>query len=116
MQSDAFPLVRLGGLTVAVATSAIVGSLVLWLLLGLVGVFLLSFSLLKALVLGLASVALHWFAVLLHQAGHATAARSTGYPMTGIRLWGVLSSSLYPTDEPVLPLSVHIRRAMGGPA
>jgi hypothetical protein len=115
-RTDAFPIIRLGGLTVTVGTSALVGSLVLWLLLGLVGVFLLSFSLLKALVLGLAAVALHWVAVFLHQAGHATAARSTGYPMTGIRLWGVLSSSLYPPDEPELPVSVHIRRAMGGPA
>jgi len=106
----------LGGFTVTVGASALVGSLVLWLVLGLVGVFILNFSLPKALILGLAAVALHWVAVLLHQAGHAVAARSADYPMTGIRLWGVLSSSLYPPDEPELPSSVHFRRAMGGPA
>ena len=115
-RTNAFPPVRLGGFTVTVGASALVGSLVLWLVLGLVGVFILNFSLPKALILGLAAVALHWVAVLLHQAGHAVAARSADYPMTGIRLWGVLSSSLYPPDEPELPSSVHFRRAMGGPA
>ena len=33
----------------------------------------------------------------------------------GINLWGPLSSSIYPADEPPLPRSVHIRRALGGP-
>ena len=65
--------------------------------------------------MGLAAMILHWIAVLLHQAGHATAARSTGYPMSGIRLWGVLGSSLYSPSEPALPPLVHFRRAMGGP-
>jgi Zn-dependent protease len=35
--------------------------------------------------------------------------------MSAIKLWGVLSSSIYPPDEPPLPASVHIRRALGGP-
>ena len=58
---------------------------------------------------------LHWLADLLHQAGHAIAARSTGYPMSGLRLWFLLSSGLYPLDEPELPVRTHVRRALGGP-
>lgn len=35
--------------------------------------------------------------------------------MTGVRLWGVLGTSLYPPDEPELPNEVHVARALGGP-
>ena len=35
--------------------------------------------------------------------------------MVGIRLWLLLTSSIYPSDEPHLPRSVHTRRALGGP-
>lgn len=57
----------------------------------------------------------HLFNELVHHAGHAVAARQTGYPMRGIRLVYVLAVSLYPKDEPRLPARVHIRRALGGP-
>jgi Zn-dependent protease len=52
---------------------------------------------------------------LVHNLGHAWAARRVGYPMSGILFWGLLASSLYPPDEPLLPGRVHIRRALGGP-
>ncbi|HEY4721741.1 MAG TPA: hypothetical protein VII92_07840, partial [Anaerolineae bacterium] len=39
-----------------------------------------------------------------------------GYPMIGIRYWGVLSTAVYPADEPALPASIHIQRALGGPS
>jgi hypothetical protein len=35
--------------------------------------------------------------------------------MVGVRLWGVLSASVYPPDEPPLPRGVHVWRALGGP-
>ena len=35
--------------------------------------------------------------------------------MTGVQFWWVLSSSLYPPDEPELPPATHISRALGGP-
>src|SRR4051812_22543551 len=108
------PSVTLGGLSITVGASAIFCALGLWLALSLVGVFLLNFSPIKAVILALAATALHWLSEFLHQLGHATAARSTGYPMVGIHFWGLLSSSRYPADEPVLPRSVHIRRALGG--
>ena len=61
------------------------------------------------------AVVLHWASEFVHQLGHAWAARRVGYPMTGIRFWGVLSTSLYPSDELPLPAALHIRRALGGP-
>lgn len=63
---------------------------------------------------GLFAVLLHWGSDIVHQLGHARAARVTGHPMIGIRLWGVLSASVYPSDEGSLPASVHVRRALGG--
>jgi hypothetical protein len=59
---------------------------------------------------------LHWVSELFHQFGHAWVARQTGHPMVGIQFWALLSSSLYPSDEPTLPADVHIHRALGGPA
>ena len=109
------PLVTLGGLSITVGASAIISALGLWIALSLLGIFLLNFSVLEAFMVGLAAVALHWLSEFLHQLGHAAAARSTGYPMVGIHFWGLLSSSRYPSDEPVLPMSVHARRALGGP-
>lgn len=50
----------------------------------------------------------------LHQLGHAFAARRVGYPMIGVHFSTLLSTSVYPRDEPPLPPGVHIRRALGG--
>jgi hypothetical protein len=88
---------------------------VLWIALAGLAVIFLRMSIIEAVALGLIGLLLHWIADIAHQLGHARAARSTGYPMVGIRLWGVLSSSVYPPDEPPLPPQVHIRRALGGP-
>lgn len=67
-----------------------------------------------ALVGALLVVVVHWLSDLVHQLGHITAARRTGYPAIGIRFWGVFSATVYPADEPSLPGAVHIRRALGG--
>lgn len=66
--------------------------------------------------LGVGVVAYHALAQFVHQLGHALAARSTGYPMTGIRYEYAFNYSEYPPDEPLLPDSVHIRRSFGGVA
>ena len=68
-----------------------------------------------ALLTGLFAALLHWLSEFIHQLGHAWAARRVGHPMRGIRFWGVLSSSIYPSDEGDLPAGIHIRRALGGP-
>src|SRR5262245_38975184 len=115
MANGRLRLGRVAGLPVTAGPSAIVGSLLLWVLATAVASFVLKTSLGVALLAGLLVVLLHWIADIVHQLGHATAARRTGYPANGIRLWGVLSTTLYPADEPPLPDAVHARRALGGP-
>lgn len=107
---------QVAGLSLIVMPSAIIGSILLGVLLGGVAAVLLKASLGEAIVGGLIAVIVHWASEMVHHLGHAWAARRTGYPMIGVRLWGVLGTSLYPPDEPTLPATVHIRRALGGPA
>jgi hypothetical protein len=92
-----------------------VSSLVLGALAATVAFFLLQTSLEIAALAGLLVVLLHWLAVSVHVLGHTTAARRTGYPANGIRLWGLFASIGYPADEPSLPAALHARRALGGP-
>jgi hypothetical protein len=106
---------RLAGLRLSADTSAVIGSLLLWLVFSLVAYFLLNRSLFIAIIAGLIALILHWIGEIWHQLGHAWAARRSGHPMMGINMWGVLSSSIYPLDEEELPKSVHIQRALGGP-
>jgi hypothetical protein len=106
---------RFVGLKLSAIPSAMVGSLVLWVVLSGAAMALLRLPLVSAVIGGLIAVMLHWASEVVHQLGHAWAARRVGYPMTGIRFWGGLSTSLYPPDEPSLAATVHIRRALGGP-
>ena len=94
--------------------SAWITFLLLWAALTIVAIVWLKAVPGAALAGGLAAAMLHWLSELAHQLGHAWAARRSGYPMSGIRFWGPLSTCLYP-DEPELPAGVHIRRALGGP-
>ncbi len=110
-----FKLGRLYGLQLSALPSAIGGLTLLWCALIVIAIGLLNFPLGAAILAALIASALHWLAETLHQIGHARAARHTGHPMIGIRYWGLLSTSIYPTDEPVLPAELHIRRASGGP-
>ena len=106
----------LAGLRLTAIPTAILGSIVVYVVaIGLMALFNIPIG--PALLGGLIVVILHWFSELVHQLGHAWAARRTGYPMVGIRfgtMW-VFSASLYPPDEPALPAKVHLRRATGGP-
>lgn len=111
----AYRLGSIGGVKITVRPSAIIASIALWTIATEVATLFFHASLAAGIVLGLIIVLLHWLSDLLHQAGHAIAARSTGYPMSGLRLWFLLSSSLYPLDEPELPARIHVRRALGGP-
>jgi hypothetical protein len=105
---------RLAGLRLTAKPSAVIGMLVLWVVFAAAGLAL-GLPLVTAVLGGLAATALHWLSELVHQLGHAWAARRTGFPMIGIRFWGVLSTTIYPRDEPALPANIHIRRALGGP-
>ena len=110
-----YRLGTLAGLRLTASWTAIISSLILWSLLTEAATLWLHATFWGALVAGLVTVLLHWASVLVHQLGHAWAARRTGHPMTAIHFWLVLSASRYPRDEPELPAGVHIRRALGGP-
>lgn len=110
-----FRLGRLSGLELSAGHSAISWSIALWSVMAALAALILRMPVGTAVGMGLAVSILHWFSELVHQFGHAVAARKTGYPMTGIRFWGLLSTALYPDDEPALPAEIHVRRALGGP-
>lgn len=103
-------------LEISAKRSAFIGFGGVWLVLTLVGLFLIKLPLVESIVGGFLCAALHWLSELLHHLGHAGAARRAGYPMTGVLFVHVLGMSLYPRDEPELPGKIHIRRALGGPA
>jgi Zn-dependent protease len=111
--------IRLGrcyGLAWTTRSSAFAGTAALWAILAIAAATLLKTTWAAAIALGLAAALLHWLSETWHQLGHAWAARRTGHPMTGVRFWGVLSTSVYPADEGPLPARMHVRRALGGPA
>jgi hypothetical protein len=107
---------QIAGLRLVAMPSAMVASALLWLVLGAIGAAMLGLPAGLALLGAAIAVMAHWASEIGHQLGHAWVAKRTGYPMIGIRLWGALSTALYPDDEPGLPGAVHIRRAVGGPA
>jgi hypothetical protein len=109
-----YSLGTLAHLHLSAQRSAFLGALLVWVVLSLIALVVLHLSLVAALLGGLLAVALHWLSLLVHQAGHALAAHRTGYPMSGIEFWWVLSCSLYPRDEPALAADDHIQRALGG--
>jgi hypothetical protein len=113
-----YKLGQVAGLDLIAMPLAVVGSILLLVLLSGIAIAVLHMPIGEAIVGGLIAVTLHWVSDIAHHLGHAWAARRTGYPMTGIRLgtWGLLGTSLYPPDEPILPAATHIRRAWGGPA
>lgn len=110
-----FRIGHVAGLDLAAVPSALWSMAALWIGLSAAGLWLLGMAAGEAILFGLLGVVIHWVSEFWHQAGHAIAARRTGYPMTGLRFWGLFSTSLYPLDEPALPARIHIRRALGGP-
>lgn len=110
-----YPIGKIGKLDITADASAVAGGLLLWAILIAVGRRFFRLRPGAALAGGLIATGLHFLSELWHQAGHARAAEATGYPMTGIHLWGVLGASVYPADEPELPGEIHVARAMGGP-
>ncbi len=106
---------QVAGLRLSAKPSAIIGFFLLWVVLSVIAVALFETPTVETIVGGLIAAALHYASEIVHNLGHAWAARRTGYPMDGLLLVGVLGVSLYPRDEPPLPADVHIRRALGGP-
>ena len=112
-----YPIGKITDLRLSVEPLFIVGTIVLWIVLSGMGSLLLELPFSQAVVGGLIAAFLYWFSEIIHQLGHAYAARRTGYPMVGILLGTYLffGTSLYPENEEPLPAKIHIRRALGGP-
>lgn len=109
---------RLGyiwGIAVSVDSSALIGSVFLWLAHTALAYLLLKVPLDEALTAGFLAVPLYWAGEFVHQLGHAWVGRRLGYPMTEMWFRGFLITTLYPRNEPNLPARIHIRRALGGP-
>lgn len=105
---------RFAGLELTARPTALVALLGLWA--GLSGLARRrGYTWPRAVVGGGLAVGLHIFAEMWHQFGHARMAMATEFPMSGVKFWGVLAASEYPTDEPVLPPEIHMQRAVGGP-
>jgi Zn-dependent protease len=113
--SGEIKLGRLAGLQLSALPSAVISAIGLWTLLTMLAAVVIPLPIGTAIAGGLIAAVLHYVSETLHQLGHALAAKRTGYPMTGIRFWFVLSTSIYPSDESSLPGRIHIRRALGGP-
>jgi hypothetical protein len=106
---------RIAGLTWSARPSAFASWLLVWAALTVIGVTVFSWPWPVALGMALCATLIYVFSETAHQIGHAIAAHGAGQPMTGVRFWGPLASSLYPQDEPALPPAIHVRRALGGP-
>lgn len=111
------PLFNVAGLRFTFRPSALVGSVLLWVVFSLGAALVLSMPLVTAILFGLGATLIHWLSEIWHNFGHAWAARRAGYPMTGARLglYFVFAQSLYPPYEPPLPARIHVQRALGGP-
>ena len=107
---------HLFGLRLSFLPSVLIGFISVWGILSLAAGYFLRAPLPAALGWGLAATVFHWLSELVHNLGHAWAAQRTGHPMTGIRFWGLLATSVYPAAEGQLPGRIHIQRALGGPA
>lgn len=114
MMGQKSTLFTLMGLKVTITAQVLILYVALAVGLALLGL-LIGLTLVEAIIGGLIAALLHYAVGLVHHIGHAIAARRTGYPMSGIHFWGLLATSIYPRDEPDLPGSVHVRRALGGP-
>jgi hypothetical protein len=108
---------KLFGLQISFIPLLFAGIGLIWIALSLAGYFVFDIPLGESILLGFFGMLLHYVSELIHCLGHAVAAKSTGYPMTGIQLGflGIFARTVYPKDEPELPASIHIRRALGGP-
>lgn len=113
----AYKIGRITGLRLSIEPLFIVGTIVLWVGLSGIGILMLDLRFSQAIGAGLIAALLYWLSEIVHQLGHAYAARRTGYPMVGIHLGKYLffGTSLYPENEERLPAEIHIRRALGGP-
>lgn len=107
-----------GRLHLRVRASALLGTILLWVLLSVLAAWWTNLPITWAIATGFAGTIGHWLSEFMHHWGHGWAARRTGHPMSGVEFgtYLLLGKSLYPPDEGELPGYVHMQRALGGPA
>jgi hypothetical protein len=115
MRKNTFRLGTIYGLKIMATRNVPLWALVLALILFAIARLGFKLNGLEAAIIAIAATFLHYFFELVHNLGHAWAARRSGYPMSGLLYWTVLGRSLYPRDEPELPTRIHVQRALGGP-
>jgi hypothetical protein len=108
---------KIFGLQMSFTPLLFLGIAGIWIILSLIGYFVIDISLGESIYLGFVAMFLHYALELIHSLGHAVIAKQVGYPMTEIRFgfYGIYAQTIYPKDEPELDSSIHIRRALGGP-
>lgn len=103
------------GMPVKAKISVIPAGAGMALVIGLIALFGLRVPPVEALSVALRGVFLYAFSAIMHQYGHFMMARLSGYPSTGLVMWGLLGTTTYPHDEGELAPRIHIMRASGGP-
>jgi hypothetical protein len=108
---------KLFGLQISISPLAFIGTALIWIGFAAAMFYGIKLPLGQSIFFGLLAALLHWTSELIHTLGHAYAAKRTGYPMNGIVFgaYAFFALTHYPKDEPSLPASIHIRRALGGP-
>lgn len=114
MQDQGRHFLTFYGLRFTVEPTFLVTTFASWAVFGVLGALFIPADDVNLVLFGLGAMLIFWLSDIVHNLGHALAARSTGYPMAGIRFW-LMGTATYPADEPELPPETHIRRALGGP-
>ena len=109
------PIATISGTKFYFAQSAVISSIILWIIFAAICIGLLSWDILIALIFSTLALILYWVGGILHHIGHIIAAKQAGYPMEAVRLWMLIGTDIYPKDEPELPADTHLYRAIGGP-
>ncbi|MEL6309525.1 MAG: hypothetical protein AAFR81_01635 [Chloroflexota bacterium] len=101
---------------VKMARSARYGLLAVFIVSAVVAIALTPMTPLDAVLTAGVVTMLHLFCSLLHHYGHFLSAKWAGKPSTGVQLWGILGTTLYPMLSKVtVTPKQHMQRAIGGP-
>lgn len=100
---------------VSVPRSAQVGTLILVIIGTAIALIFTDLTPLDALIAGILMMIIHWLSDFVHQYGHFFAAKRVQKPSTGLKLWWILGTTRYPSDEGDLSPQIHAKRAIGGP-
>ena len=105
---------RYFGLDVTISRAGLLSYLLLAIVAALLGSLFRGLAPAPAVLAGALTSVIFFLSEMLHQAGHAAAARRVGHPMIGVHVFSLFGGSIYPRDEPHIPPRAHATRALGG--